>query len=57
VHETEIRNLGAAAWVGVHLVPLKERICPSKFVAMQKCGVEHDTLNSRSSIVPVEVDL
>jgi hypothetical protein len=26
VHETEIRNFGAELWLGVHLVPLNDRI-------------------------------
>jgi hypothetical protein len=46
-----------AVWLGVQRLPLNDRICPSKFVAMQKCVVAHETLSNRSSCVLVVVIL
>ena len=56
-HETEISPFGAESRLGVHLRPLNAKIWPSKFVATQNLGVEHETLNNRSLSVPVEVVL
>jgi hypothetical protein len=56
-HETEINPPRPETWLGDHLEPLKPRISPSKFVAMQNRVVAHETPSNRSLRPPVDVVL